>query len=54
MAAFTLVKFTTLLAVALTFVSKAVAQDAPACARNYTVQSGDWCDKISAEQHSST
>ena len=24
------------------------------CARNYTVQSGDFCDKISAEQHSST
>ncbi|KAF8148866.1 hypothetical protein B0H34DRAFT_201220 [Crassisporium funariophilum] len=31
-----------------------VRQDAPACARNYTVQSGDFCDKISAEQNVST
>ncbi|KAF8654875.1 hypothetical protein AX16_003336 [Volvariella volvacea WC 439] len=29
------------------------AQLAP-CARTYTVQPGDWCDKISAEQDSST
>jgi len=26
----------------------------PACARNYTVQPGDWCDKISAAQNAST
>lgn len=25
-----------------------------ACARNYTVQPGDWCDKISAVQNAST
>ncbi|KAF8958187.1 hypothetical protein BDZ97DRAFT_1762352 [Flammula alnicola] len=30
------------------------AQSAPACARNYTVQPGDFCDKISAEQNVST
>ncbi|TEB23510.1 hypothetical protein FA13DRAFT_1757029 [Coprinellus micaceus] len=28
--------------------------ETPTCARTYTVQSGDWCDKISAEQNSST
>ena len=55
MTAFTTTKFAALVAVSMVALSSALPQgEAPTCARTYSVQSGDWCDKISAEQHSST
>ncbi|KDR71095.1 hypothetical protein GALMADRAFT_159608 [Galerina marginata CBS 339.88] len=44
------------LAVIVSFAAVLVSSQAavPNCARSYTVQSGDFCDKISAEQHAST
>ncbi|KAJ2915999.1 hypothetical protein MD484_g4423, partial [Candolleomyces efflorescens] len=50
---FTTVRFASLVAVAMTLTSGVVAQPPP-CVRSYTVQAGDWCDKISAEQNVST
>jgi hypothetical protein len=50
---FTANRFASLVAVAMTLTSVVVAQPPP-CVRNYTVAAGDWCDKISAEQHVST
>ncbi|RXW18390.1 hypothetical protein EST38_g7467 [Candolleomyces aberdarensis] len=50
---FTAGRFASLVAVAMTLTSGTLAQ-VPPCVRNYTVQAGDWCDKISAEQNAST
>lgn len=48
-------KIVALVAVSMVALSSALPQaETPTCARTYTVQSGDWCDKISAEQNSST
>ncbi|KAJ2915961.1 hypothetical protein MD484_g4425, partial [Candolleomyces efflorescens] len=50
---FTTFLFASLVAVAMTLTSTVVAQPPP-CVRTYTVQEGDWCDKISAAMHVST
>ncbi|KAK7444803.1 hypothetical protein VKT23_015120 [Stygiomarasmius scandens] len=47
---FSFTRISTIVSAALTLVSIADAQ----CARNYTVAPGDFCDGISAAQHSST
>ncbi|KAJ2915960.1 hypothetical protein MD484_g4424, partial [Candolleomyces efflorescens] len=50
---FTTIRFASLVAVAMTLTSAVIAQSPP-CVRDYIVQDGDWCDKISAALHVST
>ncbi|KAF5360166.1 hypothetical protein D9758_011383 [Tetrapyrgos nigripes] len=50
---FSLIRVSVLVA-ALALVTKSNAQSQAQCARNYTVHLGDFCDGISAAQHTST